>query len=304
MLIEENQLHYTKYPPFFGEILRRNDEIDDKNQILWYITRRRYLKDKKRMDSKVFLKYIKSVVTSEKLLIYLKDNNITLKICLHQFIRRYLLKKISKFIDNDLIKIVDEKSINIYDELASSKLLITDYSGHAFEFSYLDKPVVLFQPDLDVFSEELGVMYDFIEYSDLEDYVIKTPLNLVNKIISQDYESIPYLKIGNKEDYDLIKHDNHINELYKYFYNMQMNKITFVGYNFYGIGGTVNATMALAEGLLEKGYLVDLVSLKRIKLKHNIPNGLNVQYLYWEKNLTNFEKLSVFLHNLNKRNLN
>ena len=43
---------------------------------------------------------------------------------------------------------------------------------------------------------------------------------------------------------------------------MQRNKITFIGYNFFGIGGTVYATKSLAEGLLEQKYLVELLSLK------------------------------------------
>ena len=54
----------------------------------------------------------------------------------------------------------------------------------------------------------------------------------------------------------------HIEDMYNEFSNIQKNKVTFIGYNFYGIGGTVFATRALAEGLLEKNYAVELISLK------------------------------------------
>lgn len=60
--------------------------------------------------------------------------------------------------------------------------------------------------------------------------------------------------------------------MYKYLKEIQENKITFIGYNFYGIGGTVSATKALAEALMEKNYMVELISLKRLKAK--ITNAL------------------------------
>ena len=53
--------------------------------------------------------------------------------------------------------------------------------------------------------------------------------------------------------------------MYKYLKEIQENKITFIGYNFYGIGGTVSATKALAEALMEKNYMVELISLKKTK---------------------------------------
>lgn len=54
----------------------------------------------------------------------------------------------------------------------------------------------------------------------------------------------------------------HIDRMYEEFSSIQKNKVTFLGYNFYGVGGTVFATRSLAEALLEKNYLVELLSLK------------------------------------------
>ena len=67
----------------------------------------------------------------------------------------------------------------------------------------------------------------------------------------------------------------------------------FLGYNFYGIGGTVNATMALAESLLQEGYWVDALSLKRnTEIRHRPPYGLNMQYISWDNSGSIVEKIN------------
>ena len=104
-----------------------------------------------------------------------------------------------------------------------------------------------------------------------------------------------------KDDFDLVKEDLHLKEFYNYFKELQLNKITFLGYNFYGVGGTVNATMALAEGLLQEGYLVTALSTKRLsKIKHDAPKGLNMQYLSWDHSNSKKEKLYRKIYNSDK----
>ena len=43
----------------------------------------------------------------------------------------------------DNIEIVDASKIDVMDEMVKSKLLITDYSSLGFDFTFLNKPVVL-----------------------------------------------------------------------------------------------------------------------------------------------------------------
>lgn len=68
--------------------------------------------------------------------------------------------------------------------------------------------------------------------------------------------------------------------MYEEFSAIQKNKVTFLGYNFYGVGGTVFATRSLAEALLEKNYLVELLSLKCTAKPKEMPYGLQLTALY------------------------
>ena len=44
--------------------------------------------------------------------------------------------------------------------MINSAILITDYSSVAWDFCYLDKPVLFFQPDLDTYLELRGAYLD------------------------------------------------------------------------------------------------------------------------------------------------
>ncbi|WP_295030905.1 CDP-glycerol glycerophosphotransferase family protein [uncultured Methanobrevibacter sp.] len=293
---KEYQLEYMEYMPKYGDLLVKDTENTDKNQILWFLTSREYFSNE--IDTKTFIKYIKVVLQSEKLIEFLKLNNLTLKICFHKFFRKSVIKKISKFIDKDLMKICYQEQSDLNLELSKSKLLITDYSSIAYDFIFLNRPVLLFQPDYLPYIERRNLTFDINE---LNDYIIKNPFELIEKISNKEFSEIPYLRnaFPDQIDYDFVMNDEHLKEIYNNLSSFQKNKITFIGYNFYGIGGTVNATMALAEGLLEKGYLVELLSLKRLrKFKQNRPNGLNVQFLYYDKTPIFKEKLTYFINGI------
>ena len=53
----------------------------------------------------------------------------------------------------------------------------------------------------------------------------------------------------------------------------------------------------LAESLLEKGYLVELISLKRLDdFRHVPPYGLNIQYIQWDNSGSIVDRFSRFRH--------
>lgn len=68
---------------------------------------------------------------------------------------------------NDVI--IDAQDTSIYDLLLKSKAVITDYSSLIFDFSILNKPLILFMPDLEEFSTKIGGFYfDFPEGRDFD----------------------------------------------------------------------------------------------------------------------------------------
>ena len=271
------QLKYSKYQPKYGDLIRFSDNSED-NQILWFLDDRQYFNDDVLLI-KSFSTVIKRIVEDEDFINYLKLNNLKFKICLHSFMENEVFEEFQTF-SGDLISIVKQEDINMQEEIGNCKLFISDYSPFIYDAAYIGKPYLIFQPDLNLFSGQVKFYYT----NELKDFTIEKPSELIKVIINEKYEKHDYIEdaIPNQIDLDYLKQDNHLDDFYNYFKELQLNKITFLGYNFYGIGGTVNATMALAESLLQKGYWVNVISLNRLThIKHVPPYGLNMQYINW-----------------------
>ena len=274
------QLYYAKYHARYKELIKKQEEfLKDKKQkqILWFLTWREYLGKNK--ETSKLIKNIKEIVNDPKLNKFLKENNYKFKICVHQFFDANIIANIMKK-DNENIEIAYQKNVNVMDELAKSDVLITDYSSVGFDFTFLNKPVILYQPDLKAYMKNRSF---YCSMKEMAEYSINNKEELINKIVEEKYELNQFFKQGLPEtiDYEYVKSGKHIDDMYNYLKNIQENKITFIGYNFYGIGGTVSATKALSEALLEKGYMVELISLKKTKSKNiQMPYGLNVKALY------------------------
>ena len=287
------QLHYSKYQPKYGDLIRKNNESQPKN-IFWFLSFREYFK-----DDPIFVKLlsltIKRVIDDERLIAYLKNNDLKLKICTHVLMEKQLFKELSKY-KNEFIDVIEQKDADINAEIAESKLLISDYSSIIYDYSFIDKPYIIFQPDHDRFIEKREL---YCDKDELKDFVVETPNELIERIINEKFEKHEYIEkaFPKEKEFDYVGNDDHLKDLYEYFKQLQYNKIAFIGYNFYGIGGTVNATMALAESLLQAGYLVSAISLKKLsQLQHKPPAGLNMDYMTWDNTNYITEKIKRRTH--------
>lgn len=296
---KEYQLYFGEYHPRYMELVRKNDTYQKeagnspKNTILWFLTWREYHKD----DYGILKLYltIKYIISNQEFLQYLESNDYELKLCFH---RNFDISGLEKLFENNHcqnIKWVYADRVDVMDELIQSKLLITDYSSIGFDFTLLNKPVILFMPDLDEYSE----YREF--YCDLEEVKkdgIFSPDELIRCIVDETYGINPFFRrrMPEKIDHALIREGKHIEKMYDYFADIQRHKITFIGYNFYGIGGTVLATRALAEAFLEQGYLVQLLSLVQRSKAEDVPCGLNMKALYStnRKTIRNLLKRALF----------
>ena len=275
------QLYNARYHPRYQELLRKNEECQKKKtqkQILWFLTWREYFGDNK--ETQKMINNIKYIVNNTRFYDFLEKNQYQFKICVHQFFDENILKIITENKRKSNIQIVYAKDIDIMEELAKSDVLITDYSSIGFDFTFLGKPVILYQPDLDNYMTNRGF---YCSVKEMKQYSIKTSKELIDTLLLQEYKINPFFKerLPENIDYQYVREGKHIDKIYEDLKRVQCNKVTFLGYNFYGIGGTVTATKALAEALLEKGYLVELLSLKKTKKsKPELPNGLNIKALY------------------------
>lgn len=273
------QLYHSKYHPRYMELVKKNEVLEKENQILWFITWREVFGDG--FETTKFLRDIRRVIENEELVKYQNENNLKIKICLHSLFNEKQIEILTKHIDTSKTEVVYSSKIDVMDEIAKSKMLITDYSSLGFDFTFLNKPVILFQPDLESYLANREI---YCTVDELKQYSFSSSKELIKKIISGDYGINEFFRkrLPKKIDYQYVKEGKHIDKMYKDFKWIQLNSVCFLGYNYYGRGGTVSATYSLAEGLIEKGYLVYMMSLKQtVPLSTiDVPQGLNINSIY------------------------
>ena len=280
---KDYQLYYAEFHPRYKELVNRYEEFKKqekaKKSILWFITWREYFGEN--AETQKFIDNIKKVVNNYKMKDFLKNEDYKLKICLHQFFDQKKIDYITNKLKDDNVEIVTPKEIDVMDEIVKNDILITDYSSIAFDFTLLGKTVLLYQPDIKDYSKTR----DFYYLKEMKEYSIKTPTKLVAELKNSNGNVNKFFrnKLPENIDYEYIKSGKHIEKIYNEFVNIQKNEITFLGYNFFGTGGTVSATLALSEGLLEKNYLVKLISLKKTARRGKHPCGLNATAFYYAK---------------------
>jgi len=277
------QLYYGEFHPRYKELVKKfqqyQREENLQRQILWFMTWREYFGENK--ETKNYIENIKKIIENPKLQGYLKKQNVKLKICLHQFFDTEKKRYLQENIQGAYVEIVHPSDVDVMDELAKSEKLITDYSSVGFDFTILNKPVILYQPDIENYLKERPL---YCTLDELNKNNIKTITGLINEIINENTPINNFFKdrLPDNIDFDYLKSGKQIDQMYEEFKKYQLNKVTFIGYNFYGRGGTVSATRSLAEGLLEQGYLVELLSLKKNRSRVEFPNGLNVKTIFRE----------------------
>lgn len=258
------QMYFGIHHPRYMELAKRHlsRKIKTQKSILWFFTWREYFG--KNVATKKFLKNIVSVLNDSQLIEYLAKNNSKIRILLHDKFsveQKNMVSSALAYVNN--VEIVSPSEVDVMQELVDADVLITDYSSVGFDFTLLGKPVILYQYDR---KEYLSKRELYCTYAELEQASICKKKDLVNLLVNENYTINKFFTERTSEERDLqkIAEGYYIERMYNYFWNMQRKTIAFLGYDFSGIGGTVFATRALAEGLLEKGYLVRFITLKRV----------------------------------------
>ena len=286
---KDYQLYYAEYPFKFDDVfISKFKSNDSLNQILW-VVEWRYYED---MIDEFVLNLIR-ILKSEKLNEYLKSNHLTLKLALHPFYKKSMFKEIYEC-ENEYIEIFNIYELILNDEIINSKLLITDYSSLAYDFSLLHKPVFLYQPDFEKMTIKNQL---YLDANILNEANIKDCDELIDAVIDENYSILDSLNNWDEN----IESNAHLEKAYNHFKDALMNKITFIGYNFLGTGGTVNATKALAEVLVNKGYLLEMYSIVKTKPKYIMPYGVTFTNDYDHATISIREQIKYSLFKLSKQ---
>ncbi len=135
--------------------------LDNENkEIFIMFTWRKYLNIENFFQSDYYLK-ISSLLNNENLLKFAKQNNIKIKLALHHHLILNLKTTRYDYFKNNNVEIVEIS--NISEQIPKTSLFITDFSSIAFDFMYLDIPVIFYRFDADL--DEKIKEYESIDYA-------------------------------------------------------------------------------------------------------------------------------------------
>jgi hypothetical protein len=150
--------------PRYDELLRedktyRQQEGKPEMRILYMPTWRRWLTTGKgRIENTAFYRGVMDFLLHPGLNQFLTQHGILLSVHLHMGMNQYW-DSIGQQLDSLNVEVLPPGT-DLQDEIVRSRLLITDYSSVAWDFLYLDKPVLFFQFDLETFEEKQGAYID------------------------------------------------------------------------------------------------------------------------------------------------
>ncbi|MCT8140332.1 CDP-glycerol glycerophosphotransferase family protein [Anaerobacillus sp. CMMVII] len=127
------------------------NDVPVKKQLLIIPTWREWLtKEEGFLKSEYFDRY-RALINHPKLHELAEKYKFEIVFCLHPNMQKY-----SKHFQQENVKIVNQGEIDVQQLLKESMIMITDYSSVAFDFSFLDKPVLYYQFDKTKFLGEKG----------------------------------------------------------------------------------------------------------------------------------------------------
>ena len=127
--------------------------------------------------SSFYMQNITKLLQNENLIKELDNNNITLYVSLHRYIKdtyQNIIKDILK--NNRNIKVLEQNDLS--ECLAKSNLVVSDFSSVIFDLMYRDKPFIIYIPDSDD-PENINIYSD--DYIQLIDRMNNGTFKIENK---------------------------------------------------------------------------------------------------------------------------
>lgn len=173
------------------------DESKDRRQILLVPTWREYIYKAKGFEETDYFKAYSSLITSKRLADILEKNDMTLIFYPHHEMQCYL----SSFENLDIsprVHVANENECPLAAHLRQSNVMITDYSSVIFDFAYMNKPILLYQFDRDMFLKG-HCMQGWLDYDhsvgpvcNSENVLLDTLEKLIERNLLPDDEYLEY----------------------------------------------------------------------------------------------------------------
>jgi len=99
---------------------------------------------------------------------------------MHPFLEKINLDK------NGSDNIINANKVDIYKLFSVTDVLISDYSAIIFDYSILEKPIILYAPDLEEYERDRGFYYDYKELA--PGPICRKEKEIINTILTERYD--------------------------------------------------------------------------------------------------------------------
>ncbi|UUV19294.1 CDP-glycerol glycerophosphotransferase family protein [Fusobacteria bacterium ZRK30] len=129
--------------------LLKNRKFENKSILFMPTFRKKIDSNENKFKNSDFFYQIGNLLKNKKLNELLSLHGVKLNLYLHQNFQQY--SNLFKKFENENIRILEQEKQDFQKLLKENKLMITDYSSVAFDFAYLNKPVIFYQFDYENF---------------------------------------------------------------------------------------------------------------------------------------------------------
>jgi glycosyltransferase involved in cell wall biosynthesis len=212
-----------------------------------------------------FVERIAGILENEQVQAVAEQYGLTFKVFLHHK-QRGAAKFLKERLPNN---VVFDESGDISKEMGRCGALISDYSSVVFDFTLAGSPVLFYHPDRPDYQSERG------DYTESDDDWIGPIARDASELARHLAITFDCDKVYTFRDRLLDAYPNwgHAIPTLTKAINDIPPRVVFVAYNLFGTGGTVKAVTSFANYLFERGYQVEVVSLRRTKIVPDM--GLN-----------------------------
>ena len=217
-----------------------------------------------------YYQYYNELINDPNVLDLVEKNNYKIKFHLHAEMMPY----IHLFESNH--HVVEFVKDDVFELILKSEVLITDYSSLSWDFDILNKNIIFYHFDKNKFDlKRSGYCHSNADWPG----DICLNINELRSSLSSNLNKYNH-EIIDREDDDLFcqRIFSEIESIPK--------KIYFLVYNIYGIGGTVKTITNTANYLYSKGYIVEVISVKKTKMKPDLGlnSGIKISSLFDARN--------------------
>ncbi|PTE30790.1 CDP-glycerol--glycerophosphate glycerophosphotransferase, partial [Mammaliicoccus fleurettii] len=176
-----------------------NNNVEEKEQILIIPTWRDWITNINSLLESDYLQNYNDLLNNPRWENVVRSKNVEIIFCLHPNMQAF----VEYFKIPEYIKVIRQGEVDVQLLIKESKLMITDYSSVAFDFSFLEKPVIYYQFDRDRFIGHLPSHLDIDK---------ELPGKIVDNVDAVLEETINYVDNEFKNEQSIINKSNNFIE--------------------------------------------------------------------------------------------